>query len=181
MNVIVGFSGRGGDHNLNLAQFIYNQGTTLGVISFSIYGIEYYPLHTMMQSFIPMYFRFYSLFNPDVPGYTAAMVTYITYTADSNLFNLGFGLGSSIISELFILSQKSLTIFSMLTLTIGFLLGRLEKKAMASSLYFVYLISIMPILLFSPRDGFNIVFTKCFYTFVLVVVFAFIFRVKSKE
>jgi oligosaccharide repeat unit polymerase len=183
MNVILGFSSRGGqdsDFILNtsvITGFLNSQGVSLSVIGYSLYGINEYPLHTLLQSVIPLFFKIYSLFNSDVEMYTSSITTYIAYNANYHMFLQGAGLGSSIVSELFLLVNYELLIFIICSVFFGFIIGFVEKKSINSSYCFILIGTMMPFILFSPRDGLNVLIISTIYCLLIIVLF----RMKIKK
>lgn len=171
MKFVTGFSTRFNDvvdETSTHFVFLYEQGITLSVIGYSIFSNLQYELHTLMQSFVPGFFRIYKLFDPEIPFYHASVTSFISYSANPKMFLSGAGLGSSIISELFILSMSSIIVFSIFSFFIGCFLAYLESWSYKNYKVFIFTCSMLPIFLFSPRNGFNVLFITGIYSFIII-------------
>ncbi|EMC2742562.1 O-antigen polysaccharide polymerase Wzy [Providencia rettgeri] len=151
-----------------LLQFIFDQGITLSVIGFSLFSNIDYPIHTLLQSFMPLVFKVYSYIEPDVKFYTSSITTFTSYNANPKMFLSGAGLGSSIISEIFIFSFRNIVLFSVIIFFFGKILYFLEAKSKNNEFYHIFLIAILPLLLFSPRNGLNVLFVSSIYIILLI-------------
>lgn len=169
------------ESNINgLIEFLYHQGISLSVVGFSLFSDLQYPLHTLLQSFIPMTFKFYRLFETDVDLYAGSITTYLSYHANPGMFKSGAGLGSSILSEIYIFSFYNIFIFTFISFLIGLVIKKVELKSKYNHAYAVYLFSIVPFLLFSPRNGLNVLIITSIYIFIVMKLINFI-TIKSNQ
>lgn len=177
MSFLLQFSARGQastDDFFDSLYFLYAQGVTLGVISFSILSGLPYEWHTLAQSFVPAMARMYSFFNPGTPGYMGSITTFISYYANPEMFVKGNGLGSSIVSELYILSFRFFPLFLLNATLLGLLFSYIEVRSYRSWRFFVFLMVVLPFVINSPRNGFNVLLVSSIYVFGLISLF-FIF------
>ncbi|ALE23948.1 hypothetical protein AOB99_00300 [Proteus mirabilis] len=92
--------------------FIYKQGVTLGVISYSISDFQNFPIMAYVNSLIPGATRIYSLFIdnqlslPDL-----GFGPFVSHTANNVMFQEGYGLGWSILLNLYLFSFNNPLIF----------------------------------------------------------------------
>ncbi|EMI1450131.1 O-antigen polysaccharide polymerase Wzy [Providencia stuartii] len=163
-----------------LLQFIFDQGITLSVVGFSLFSNIDYPIHTLLQSFIPLMFKIYSYIEPDVKFYTSSITTFVSYNANPKMFLSGAGLGSSIISEIYIFSFRNIALFSVILFFFGRILFFIEIKSKYNEFYSIFMISILPLLLFSPRNGLNVLFVSSIYILILICIFYLLSSLISK-
>ncbi|WP_270809647.1 O-antigen polysaccharide polymerase Wzy [Aeromonas sp. QDB18] len=159
--------------------FIYSQGISLSVVGYISFADLEYPIQSLLQSFIPMASRVFLLFFPNEPFYNSSITTFISHSANSAMFFNGAGLGSSIIGELYILSGKAFTVFSLLSFLLGFGVRKIELKSVSNVKARVFIVAMFPILLFSPRNGFNVLFISAIYIFIMIMVFFLIAKSKG--
>ncbi|MEC6798267.1 O-antigen polysaccharide polymerase Wzy [Photobacterium sp. S4TG1] len=173
MMIILSLSSRE-DSSLSLSvsefipTFLYKQGVTLGVISYSLADNLVFPIHTKLQALLPLVFRFVSAFEP-INFYTANISTFISYSANPMLFNNGNGLGSSIISEIYILSSN-IVLFAIISFFLGSFLAKSESLVYSNSTIKILLLTVVPIVIFSPRSGLNMLTTALIYSAVILYI-----------
>jgi len=170
LNLIMIFSFRDNEFNvdISLLQSISNlfssQGTTLGVIGYSITDIESIDLRLSIKSFVPFTNTLYSLFMGNIPFYERSIGQLISYKADEALYLNGGGLGSSIISESYLIFGPYISI--VFAFLFGYILSFLEfKKNNSSLLRYLWIgsIFIIPML---PRSGIS----NFIITFILLLL-----------
>ncbi|MGL5487917.1 MAG: O-antigen polysaccharide polymerase Wzy [Shewanella sp.] len=159
--------------------FFYSQGISLSVAGYISFADLVYPIQSLLQSFIPMASRMFLLFYPNEPYYHSSITTFISHSANPAMFFDGAGLGSSIIGELYVLSGKFFIIFSFLSFLFGFGLRKIELKSLYNVKVRIFIIAMLPILLFSPRNGFNVLCISAIYIGIMLIMFSLI--AKSKE
>ncbi|MCT4349532.1 O-antigen polysaccharide polymerase Wzy family protein [Vibrio sp. NC2] len=86
-----------------LGLLLYSQGTTLGIIGFSIFDVSDVPLRLAIKSFIPFTNTIYTSFGGNIEFYERSIGQFISYLANSKAYELGGGLGSSIVSESYLI------------------------------------------------------------------------------
>lgn len=168
------------ENPLDFIYFLYSQGNTLSIISYSISADLKYEWYTMAQSFIPGMFKIYRVFNSDVNHYMGSITSFISYTANPLMYLSGNGLGSSIISEFYILSLKNIFSFSFLSFSFGAVFVKVERLSYINFKWLVYVFSIFPIVMFSPRSSASSVFVSSFYIFLIIIMFVFLSLVFKK-
>jgi len=151
--------------------FFYSQGISLSVVGYISFADLMYPTQSLLQSFIPMASRIFLLFYPNEPYYHSSITTFISHSANPAMFFNGAGLGSSIIGELYVLSGKFFIVFSFLSFLFGFGLRKIELKSLSNVKARVFIIAMFPILLFSPRNGFNVLCISAIYIGIMTVMF----------
>lgn len=151
--------------------FIFSQGVSLSVVGYISFADLEYPVQSLLQSFIPMASRIFLFFYPNEPFYNSSITTFISHSANPSMFFNGAGLGSSIIGELYILSGKIFIIFLFCSFLLGYGLRQIELKSLSNIKARVFIVAIFPVLLFSPRNGFNVLFVSAIYILIMMVVF----------
>jgi len=157
LNFIMFFSFRENEFSFNIkiidaiAQLLFSQGTTLGVISYSILDVESVNVRLSIKSFIPGINFFYTTFFNEIPFYERSIGQLISFRANEGLYMNGGGLGSSILSESYLIFGYLLSLI--FAFIFGFLLSHIEFKK-NSTHFFKYLwivaIFLVPML---PRSG----------------------------
>lgn len=183
MSFLLRFSARGQastDGFFDLLYFLYSQGITLGVISFAILSELPYEWHTLAQSFVPAMSKVYAFFNPDTPGYMGSVTTFISYHANPEMFIRGNGLGSSIVSELYLLSFGIFPLFLIGCFVLGFFFSWVESNSYRSWRFLVFLIVVLPLIINSPRNGFNVLFVSSIYVFMFLMFLIALSRMRVK-
>jgi hypothetical protein len=181
LNMIMYFSFRENelDFDLSISESIsallFSQGTTLGVISYSVLDIQEVGLRLGIKSFIPFTNSFYTLFFDNIPYYERSIGQYISYQASSALYLTGGGLGSSIISEGYLIfGYFGSLIFAFL---FGYFISNIEFKKNYKSIYrylWIGSIFLMPTL---PRSGIS----NYTITLIILIILYFIYNIKYKS
>jgi len=159
--------------------FLYSQGISLSVVGYISFADLVYPAQSLLQSFIPMVSKVFLLFYPNEPFYHSSITTFISHSANPTMFFNGAGLGSSIIGELYVLSFKVFIVFSFLSFLFGFGLRTIELKSLSNVKAKIFIVAMFPILLFSPRNGFNVLCVSAIYIGIMIIVFFLITKSKA--
>ncbi|NOE95122.1 O-antigen polysaccharide polymerase Wzy, partial [Vibrio cholerae] len=162
----------------SFANFLYQQGITLSIVGYISFSDLVYPIQSLLQSFIPIFSRFYGLLSDGEPYYNASITTFISHSANPSMFFSGAGLGSSIIGEVYILLFKNLFLFSAFSFLFGFFLSKLEINSFSSDKSKIFIIAILPVFLFSPRSGLNVILISSIYVYFMLWFFLWINKVK---
>ncbi|PSU68071.1 hypothetical protein C9J22_18315 [Photobacterium phosphoreum] len=139
--------------------FIESQGTTLGVIGFSVHEIKDISLRLKLKTFIPMVNNIYTTFFGDISFYERSIGQYISYKANSAAYMNGGGLGSSIVSESYLVFP-SIYLSIMFAFLFGYFLNILEYKKNSSLLIFILNVSVCFEVVMLPRTGLTVFFTN---------------------
>ncbi|HIF9359236.1 TPA: O-antigen polysaccharide polymerase Wzy [Photobacterium damselae] len=150
----------------NSIGFLESQGTTLGVIGFSIHEVKDISLRLKLKTFIPLTNAIYTTFFSKIEFYERSIGQYISYEANSAAYMNGGGLGSSIVSESYLVFPNIIlcVIFAFL---FGFFLNQIESKKNKSLLFFIINISICFEVVMLPRTGLTVFFTNLFFIAIL--------------
>jgi len=148
-----------------ISQLLFSQGTTLGVVSYSIIDIQSIDIRLSIKTFIPGTNFFYTLLFNEIPFYERSIGQLISFNASEGLYMNGGGLGSSVISESYLIFGYVLSLF--FAFIFGYLLSFIEFKKTSTHFFrFLWIISmfLIPML---PRSGISN-FTISIIIFILI-------------
>lgn len=149
-----------------IAFFIQMQGSSLMVFDASK-SIESYPLLPYFQSFIPGSSFFYSLISGEsLNPWDVTFSKYMCYNLNPQLYFEGYGLGWSILSDLYLFSGRMLPFFVFLSFIWGYFVGKLEIWSSMARFYRFISVTLSTTLLLLPRGGFNSFFPLLIYSIV---------------
>lgn len=181
LNLVMFFSFRENEFNIDLSigeaisALLFSQGTTMGVISYSIFDVQEVDLRLSIKTFIPFTNFFYTLFFGDVGYYERSIGQLISYQANKAAYLNGGGLGSSIVSESYLIFGQNISI--LFAFAVGYLLTIIEKKKYYKSIYtYVWIASVftLPML---PRSGIS----NYTIDMIILVLFYFLYRISFKK
>lgn len=153
----------------NSIGFLESQGTTLGVIGFSIHEVKDISLRLKIKTFMPLTNAIYTTFFSKIEFYERSIGQYISYEANTAAYLNGGGLGSSIVSESYLVFP-SITLCMIFAFLFGFFLNQIESKKNKSLLFFIINISICFEVVMLPRTGLTVFFTNLFFIATLFLV-----------
>lgn len=163
-----------------LSSFISGQGISLMVFEVSR-SIEDYPTLAYLQTLIPGVSTIYSLFSGvPVLSYENNMSNYMCHTLNSALYEEGFGMGWSLMSDLYLFGGRRYVVFVILSWLFGFGLSKIELKAFSNPWVKSLLITIVMPLLILPRSSLNSFSTVIIYT-LFVYLFLHVFVSKKRK
>ncbi|EPH7196094.1 O-antigen polysaccharide polymerase Wzy [Proteus mirabilis] len=186
--IIMGISSRGVNGDINnyvylLEMFIYKQGVTLGVISYSISDFQNFPIMAYVNSLIPGATRIYSLFIdnqlslPDL-----GFGPFVSHTANNVMFQEGYGLGWSILLNLYLFSFNNPLIFIFFCFLFSYFLNKLDN-CFYHDYWFGLSGTLATKIVFSPRDDLkNIIHFAIFFTiayFLLKIINTTLLRYRN--
>lgn len=179
MVVIYSFSSRSSnvEMGVNLLKFVYEQGITLGVISYGILGDLDYPIEAYISSLAPGISRLISFVNNgDIQNYYFGFGSYAAHMADSKMYENGMGLGWSIISGFYHFSAENIFIFLIFCFSWGVLIRKIDifagKKDYWTGVAFV----LAPNLFFLARSEIK----NVIHIFIIFNILYFIFYIFNK-
>ncbi|HIF9158874.1 TPA: O-antigen polysaccharide polymerase Wzy [Photobacterium damselae] len=182
LNIIMNFSLRVNletDDSVNLIQvlgsLLYSQGTTLGIIGFSIFDVSDVSLRLSIKSFIPFTNFIYTLFGGHIEFYERSIGQYISYLANSTAYELGGGLGSSIVSESYLIFGFLGSIF--FAAFLGYVSSIVESKRKISVFVCYIWLNIMYVTPMLSRSGISNVMVPI----IIVSIFYLIYKLNFKK
>ncbi|WP_310731364.1 O-antigen polysaccharide polymerase Wzy [Burkholderia pseudomultivorans] len=168
------FSARGGGHeNLSAVQvplaFIYSQGVSLGVFSYS-QTISAFPLPAYFQSLFPGALFFLNLASNGVNLHDANFQNFLSWTADPGKYELGFGLGWTLLSDLYVYSEGFLPIFIIFSGLCGAGLRWLDDRSLTSSMWAAVCVGLSSKLFMLPRSSISTIISFMVYFVIFYVL-----------
>lgn len=161
--------------------FVYVQGGSVMVFDTSRL-ITDYPLLPYFQCFIPgSSFIYGHLFTDHLNPWETTFTNFMCYSLNAEMFSNGYGLGWSILADLYIFSQRELIIFILLSICWGAFVGNLEVRSQ-NSLFFKYVsVALSTSIMLLPRGGFNSFFPLLVYICVFwLILNIFTYRCNSQ-
>lgn len=149
-----------------LLQFLYDQGVSLFVFNESLY-LSNYPIHQYFQNFFPGSTFVASLLNGGIQPENKSFVTYLNSQLNSQLFELGFGLGWAFFADAYRYSFNIIYLYCMFIILFSIFLNWLQLNVHKNRLVLVVSSSILIHVFFLPRGSLNTVFPLIFYTLIL--------------
>lgn len=162
-----------------LTDFISGQGISLMVFDASQL-IDNYPTIAYVQSLVPGASFFWHLFSGEVVDASDNnFANFMCVTLNPGMYKLGFGLGWSIMSDLYLFGFKSFFGFCALSLLFGLFLAFQEIRSKKSLWMRSLLFATTPALLMLPRSSMNSYVTLIIYCVIIFGIMKFI--VKREE
>ena len=163
-------AGQGPNDNIHeiLSLFFYQQGISLAVFAQSM-DIDY-PIIPYFQSFIPGFSALYSIISGQMlHGYDVSFNTYLAYYLNPELFYEGYGLGWTLMSDIYCFSQGWYIPFFMLSIGFGYISRYLEERRNSSNIVAAIYYSIFLRYLILPRASVSTIAPLAVY--VIIVYF----------
>lgn len=135
-----------------ISNFIYSNGGTLMVFDVSRL-IDDYPIVAYFQTFIPGSTFVGGLLGNSLAPQDCSFAAHMCYELNPALFLSGFGLGWSILCDIYLFSYNSLLLYILLSLGIGILVGLLESFSERYRLYKYITFYIFTTVMLIPRGG----------------------------
>lgn len=163
----------------SIMAFIYVQGMSVMVFDTSRL-ITDYPLLPYFQCFIPgSSFIYGHLFTDHLNPWETTFTNYMCYSLNAEMFSNGYGLGWSILADLYIFSQQELVIFMLLSVCWGILIGNLEIRTQNNLFYRYVSVALSTSIMLLPRGGFNSFFPLLIYICVFWMILNFFISLKG--
>ena len=158
----------------NLCGFFYQQGVSLTTFT-SSQEIECYPILPYFVSFIPGIASLTSLVMP-LPGEEASFANYLAYTLSPELFASGHGLGWTLLSDLYLYSGRTFTVFAILSALFGLGCSLIEDRSRTSALASVIVTSVLMNFTFLPRAGLYTIIPLIVWILAVYFILMFLLR-----
>lgn len=160
-----------------LVDFIYEQGATLSIFGISN-SIPEYPLDAYIQSFIPGYASLMNIFGHPIPVDQINFGAFLSKTADEIRFNLGQGLGWSILGD----AQQFLGAgYPMFLMLLGGLIGHVDLKRDSSMLFKGLWVLFVIKLSFLPRANIGSLIIPAIYYIIFYMTATFVTKQKLQH
>lgn len=149
-----------------ISDFFYEQG--ISMIVFDTSRDFEYPLIPYFNSFIPGSATIYNLMSGDtLEMYETTFSSFLAHSLSPSLYNEGYGLGWTFLSDFYLFSCKNIILFSIIVYLFGLFWGIVEKKSFYSPVYKVIIYASFLRLMMLPRAGSNTFFIIIVYTVVI--------------
>lgn len=161
-----------------ILDFVYNNGISLMVFDASRL-LDDYPITGFIQTFIPGTVYIWTLFTGIVKPEDLLFTAHLVNELNPVLFNDGYGLGWTVLSDLYLFSfYGNIVIFTLLSLLLGYSAGCLEKFSEDHTFYkFILLYIFMPTLIL-PRAIIAAVINQVVYAIFYLIIFKLLFTRK---
>lgn len=160
----------GGEYNGLLEyikMFLFEQGVSFAVFMETIETTDF-PTLPYFSTFIPGSTFLYNLFTGEnVMSYDMSWGAFLSYVTNSDSYSKGFGIGWTILGDLYLLSGRSILIFSILAFAFGGIIGYIENKAESSSIYGTILYVIFINMMLLPRGTISSIIHPIYYTLII--------------
>lgn len=155
--------------------FFYARGGVIGVIGYAVHSVSDISLPLKFGWIIPGLGRVVALLSDlEIKPENETISRVISYVANPSAFMGGQGLGSSIISESFLIT-RSFPLACLLALIVGLTLGCYEKYMRYNKIIFMAIIAISPNIFFSVRDSLDSIYMLALkFMFFASVLYFFI-------
>ncbi|MEX5796895.1 O-antigen polysaccharide polymerase Wzy [Enterobacter hormaechei] len=159
----------------DLLNFLYARGGVVGVIGYAMHAVGDIALPLKLGWLFPGLSRIVALMaGIEITPENESISRVISYVANPNAFMNGQGLGSSIISESYLVTGN-IPLACFLSFLIGITLGCYEKYMRYNKIIFMVVIAISPNIFFSVRDSLDSLYMLAFkFTLFSLVLYFFI-------
>ncbi|BDH45247.1 hypothetical protein TUM12370_12910 [Salmonella enterica subsp. enterica serovar Choleraesuis] len=170
----------GFDVNQNiLFSFFNNQGMTFFIPYFyKVVGNA--PVSTIIASIFPVggIFQILSLTSPE----TATISSWVSSGLSSNLFEQGYGVGSSIFVELFALSGNNMIVYCLLLFSMFSIIQVISNKSRQEVFFLLIFGQILPYIFLMPRGSLNQITSQIIYSSIIIFLLkiSYIFVVRKR-
>ena len=162
-----------------LVEFISSQGISLMVFDASQL-IDSYPALAYVQSIVPgSSFICHLLTGDTIDATDNNFANFMCYSLNPALYKLGFGLGWSIMSDLYLFGFKSFLGFAVLSLIFGGFIGYMEIDSSKSLSMRSIMFATTMALLMLPRSSMNSYITLIIYCVVVIAILKFFLKTED--
>ncbi|WP_233882879.1 O-antigen polysaccharide polymerase Wzy [Paraburkholderia flagellata] len=174
LEVVMQFSARTSGHDdLNIAEiplyFVYSQGVSLGVFAFS-QTVSAFPLTAYIQSLMPGALFILKSFSGAVELHNANFLNYLSWTASPSGYAAGFGLGWTLLSDLYVYSFGFFPVFAIFSLLCGLGVRWLDDRGRMSGVWTAVCVGLSLKLFMLPRSSISTVFSFLVYFYILYMI-----------
>lgn len=162
------------------SMFLYTQGVSLMVFDASRL-IDSYPAIPYFQSLIPGVSVLYSAVTGNMlPATDVAFPSYMCSQLNPQLWSDGYGLGWTLMSDLYLYSNRQFIGFLLLSLLWGFLIGKLDFHMLSSRFIRALGFTIAYPFLILPRGGLNSIMPLIWYFIITFLIILLYSQIKDK-
>ncbi|MDI6620376.1 O-antigen polysaccharide polymerase Wzy [Acinetobacter junii] len=159
---------------------IYSQGITLMVFNESLY-VNDYPIQQYFQNFLPGVSFLYNNFIETIPFYKTSWNAYLSYSLNPKMYEMGYGVGWSLFSDIYLYSFGVIFLFSSLIAIFTFFLNFIQYN-INKSIFFKYIAVVISLnIFFLPRGNLSSIFPLILYALVFLFIVLLFSRVESNE
>lgn len=159
---------------------IYSQGITLMVFNESLY-VNDYPIQQYFQNFFPGISFLYNNFIETIPYYKTSWNAYLSYSLNPKMYEMGYGVGWSLFSDIYLYSFGVIFLFSGLVAIFSFFLNFIQYN-INRSIFFKYIAIVISLnIFFLPRGNLSTIFPLIIYALIFLFLILFFSRVERNE
>ncbi|WP_336043734.1 O-antigen polysaccharide polymerase Wzy [Acinetobacter junii] len=159
---------------------IYSQGITLMVFNESLY-VNDYPIQQYFQNFLPGISFLYNNFIETIPYYKTSWNAYLSYSLNPKMYEMGYGVGWSLFSDIYLYSFGIIFLFSSLVAIFSYFLNFIQYN-INRSIFFKYIAIVISLnIFFLPRGNLSSIFPLIIYALIFLLIILFFSRVERNE
>ena len=167
--------------NEAISIFLHSQGISFAVFDQSRDFLDY-PTLAYIQSIVPGSSTIYSLFSGvSLKPQDVSFASYMSYNLNPFLFVSGFGLGWTLLGDLYLFGGRTYLGMGLLSFIFGFACSFIERKSSSSTFCKVLVYSIFMRFVLLPRAGLNTIIPFIIYVYVIHSMFVYFFIANKEE
>ncbi len=167
--------------NEAISIFLHSQGISFAVFDRSRDFLDY-PTLAYIQSIVPGSSTIYSLFSGvSLKPQDVSFASYMSYNLNPFLFVSGFGLGWTLLGDLYLFGGRTYLGMGLLSFIFGFACSFIERKSSSSMFCKVLVYSIFMRFVLLPRAGLNTIIPFIIYVYVIHSMFVYFFIANKEE
>ena len=167
--------------NEAISIFLHSQGISFAVFDRSRDFLDY-PTLAYIQSIVPGSCTIYSLFSGvSLKPQDVSFASYMSYNLNPFLFVSGFGLGWTLLGDLYLFGGRTYLGMGLLSFIFGFACSFIERKSSSSMFCKVLVYSIFMRFVLLPRAGLNTIIPFIIYVYVIHSMFVYFFIANKEE
>ena len=161
--------------------FLHSQGISFAVFDRSRDFLDY-PTLAYVQSIVPGSSTIYSLISgASLKPQDVSFASYMSYNLNPLLFVSGYGLGWTLLGDLYLFGARTYLGMGLLSFAFGFACSFIERKSSSSMFCKVLAYSIFMRFVLLPRAGLNTIIPFIIYVYVVHSIFAYFFVAKDEK
>lgn len=167
--------------NEAISIFLHSQGISFAVFDRSRDFLDY-PTLAYIQSIVPGSSTIYSMFSGvSLKPQDVSFASYMSYNLNPFLFVSGFGLGWTLLGDLYLFGGRTYLGMALLSFIFGFACSFIERKSSSSTFCKVLVYSIFMRFVLLPRAGLNTIIPFIIYVYVIHSIFVYFFIAKDEK
>lgn len=167
--------------NEAISIFLHSQGISFAVFDRSRDFLDY-PTLAYIQSIVPGSSTIYSMFSGvSLKPQDVSFASYMSYNLNPFLFVSGFGLGWTLLGDLYLFGGRTYLGMALLSFIFGFACSFIERKSSSSTFCKVLVYSIFMRFVLLPRAGLNTIIPFMIYVYVIHSIFVYFFIAKDEK